>query len=212
MRGNTYKEKAFRIIRREILSNRLIPGYPLNERSLSGRLKVSKTPIREAIQLLQKDGLVDVVPQKGAFVAQISINDIREIMQIREGLEPIAASIAASFHDTKELCKLENEFAILAEASPKDYEALREAGKRLHKFLLYSTRNKRLIDFLGNLNEQIDRVRAFFYVDLSDDYIDQSFEEHVRILRAVKLADAESAQEIMRSHIRKYWERLKEIA
>lgn len=212
MRDNTYKEKAFRIIRREILSNILIPGHPLNERSLSERLKISKTPIREAIQLLQKEGLVDVVQQKGAFVTQISINDIREIMQIREGLEPIAASIAASFHDTKELCKLENEFAILAEASPRDYEALRESGKRLHKFLLYSTRNKRLIDFLGNLNEQIDRVRAFFYVDLSDDYIDQSFEEHMRILRAVKLADAESAQEIMRSHIRKYWERLKEIA
>ena len=80
---NSTKERAYRIIREEILSNRLRPGQSLNERSLSQRLKVSKTPIREAIQLLHKEGLIELVPQKGAFVSQITLNDIREIMQIR---------------------------------------------------------------------------------------------------------------------------------
>lgn len=111
MRANSFKEKAFRVIRKEILSNRLPPGESLNERNLSERLKVSKTPIREAIQLLHKEGLVDFVPQKGAFVAQISLNDIGEIMQIREGLEPLAAGIAASSYPLKELAMIENDFS-----------------------------------------------------------------------------------------------------
>jgi len=211
MNLNSYKEKAFKEIRKEILSNRLTPGQSLNEKSLSKHLKFSKTPIREAIQLLHKEGLVDVIPQKGAFVAQISINDIKEIIQIREGLEPLAANIAASFHDTNELHGLENEFDVHIKASRRDYEAIRETGKLLHKFLIYSTRNKRLINFIDSLNDQMDRIRSYFYVNLSYDYIDQAFEEHVKILKAIKSADGENAQKIMRSHIRNYWEKLKEL-
>ena len=119
MPSNSTKEKAYRNIRAEILSNRLKPGQSLNEGSLSKRLKVSKTPIREAIQLLHKEGLIELVPQKGAFVAQITLNDIREIMQIRLGLEPLAASVAASSHNAEGLIALENEFASFAESTPK---------------------------------------------------------------------------------------------
>ncbi len=211
MQVHSYKEKAFRVIRREILSNRLTPGQSLNERSLSKRLKVSKTPIREAIQLLHQKGLVDIIPQKGAFVTQISINDIREIMQIREALESFAARAAASFRDTNELHDLENEFDTFAKVSPRDYDAILETGKRFHRFIVYSTRNKRLINFLDCLNDQMDRIRSFFYVNLSHDFIDQTVEEHVKILKAIRSADGENAQKIMRSHINKYWEKLKEL-
>jgi len=212
MRPNSSKEKAFRIIREEILSNRLRPGQSLNERSLSQRLKVSKTPIREAIQLLHKEGLIELIPQKGAFVAQITLNDIREIMQIRQGLEPLAAGVAASSHNTEELSALENEFATFAESSPKDYKTTHEAGRRLHRFIIHSTRNQRLIGLLESLNDQMDRIRSLFYFDLSQDYIDQAFEEHKGIIKAVKEGQSVRAEEIMKAHIRNYWERLNELA
>lgn len=211
MCSNSTKDRAFRIIRAEILSNRLRPGQSLNERSLSQRLKVSKTPIREAIQLLHKEGLIDLIPQKGAFVSQITLNDIREIMQIRHGLEPLAASVAASSHNTEELSVLENEFATFPEGSPKDYKTTDEAGRRLHRFIIHSTRNQRLIGLLESLNDQMDRIRSLFYFDLSQDYIDQAFEEHKGIINAIKEGDSVRAEEIMKTHIRNYWERLNEL-
>jgi DNA-binding GntR family transcriptional regulator len=211
MRPNSTKERAYRIIREEILSNRLRPGQSLNERSLSQRLKVSKTPIREAIQLLHKEGLIELVPQKGAFVAQITLNDIREIMQIRLGLEPLAASVAASSHNPEELSALEKEFATFTDDTPKDYKTTHEAGRRLHRFIIHSTRNQRMIDLLESLNDQMDRIRSLFYFDLSQDYINQAFEEHKWIINAVKEADRVRAEEIMKTHLRNYWERLNEV-
>jgi DNA-binding GntR family transcriptional regulator len=211
MRSHSTKDRAFRIIREEILSNRLRPGQSLNERSLSQRLKVSKTPIREAIQLLHKEGLIELVPQKGAFVAQITLNDIREIMQIRLGLEPLAASFAASSHNAEELAALEKEFVSFAENTPKDYKTTHEAGRRLHMYIIRCTRNQRMIGLLESLNDQMDRIRSLFYFDLSQDYVDQIFEEHTLIIKAIKEGDSVQAEEIMKTHIRNYWERLNEV-
>ena len=211
MRLNSFKDKAFKTIRKDIIANRLAPGQSLNERALSQRLKISKTPIREAIQLLHKEGLVDFVPQKGAFVSHISIYDIREIMQIREGLEPIAAGIAASNHDLKALSDLEKEFASIQKDSPMARDAMFEVGKRCHIFLIDSTRNQRLIDFLDNLRDQMDRIRSMFYLNLSMNYIEQKCDEHIRILKAVKEEDSANAELLMRQHIRDYWEKIKDL-
>ena len=211
MNTNSTKERAYRFIREEILSNRLKPGQSLNEARLSKRLKVSKTPSREAIQLLHKEGLIELVPQKGAFVAQITFNDIREIMQIRLGLEPLAASVAASSHNTEELSALENEFASFAESTPKDYKTTHGAGRRLHMFIIRSTRNERMIGLIESLNDQMDRIRSLFYFDLSQEYIDQAFEEHTQIIKAIKRADSVQAEQIMKTHLSNYWERLNEL-
>lgn len=99
----------------------------------------------------------------------------------------------------------------LTAASSKDHEAMLEAGKCFHRVLIHSTRNGRLIDLLDNLNDQMDRIRSFFYFDLSVAYIDQAFQEHIGIIEAIKARDTKSAEEIMRIHIRRYWERLKEL-
>ncbi len=109
----TYKEKAFKTIRRQIISNQLPAGEPLNERELAGRLSISKTPIREAILLLHNEGLVRFFPKKGAFVAPVTLDDVREIIQIREGIEPVAAGIAANNCDEKEISDFQSKFKAL---------------------------------------------------------------------------------------------------
>jgi DNA-binding GntR family transcriptional regulator len=70
---------AYEILKRRIINNSLTPNEPLNERVLSEELKISKTPIREALQQLEKEGLVENVPHKGSFVSRVSVQDIREI-------------------------------------------------------------------------------------------------------------------------------------
>ena len=78
-------------------------------------------------------------------------------------------------------------------------------------FLIHSTRNQRMINLLESLNDQMDRIRSLFYIDLSLDYVDQIFEEHTRIIKAVKEKDSMKAEEIMKTHLRNYWERLNEL-
>jgi len=82
---------AHEILKRRIINNSLTPNEPLNERVLSEELKISKTPIREALQQLEKEGLVENVPHKGSFVSRVSVQDIREIFEVREILECAAA-------------------------------------------------------------------------------------------------------------------------
>src|SRR5437879_11262961 len=77
-----------------ILEGELAPGEPLVERTLADRLSVSRTPVREAIFRLEREGLVEAVDGKGAFVASYAIDDLIEIYQIREGLEPLAARLS----------------------------------------------------------------------------------------------------------------------
>jgi DNA-binding GntR family transcriptional regulator len=210
MRFNSYKEKAFKVLRKDIISCRLAPGQPLNERELSERLKISKTPIREAIQLLYKEGLINFVPRKGAFVTSVTLNDVWEIVQIREGLEALAAGAAASRHDRKGLSDFEKEFQSLALAQPRDYGAMREAGERFHIHLIQMTENQRLIDLHQSVNGQMSRMRNLFHAKVPSYYYDRSLLEHIGILEAVKRGDSGKAEELMRAHIRGYWERLKE--
>ncbi len=208
----TYKEKAFKTIRRQIISNQLPAGEPLNERELAGRLSISKTPIREAILLLHNEGLVRFFPKKGAFVAPVTLDDVREIIQIREGIEPVAAGIAANNCDEKELSDFQNKFKALEKERQKDYQTIRKVGVEFHAFLVSSTKNKRLIDLHYSLDGQMSRARNLFHSNLPLSYYDQTLTELLAIIRAVKKGNGKSAEALMRQHIVDYWKRLKEGA
>jgi len=210
MINESLKDKAFKQIRSDIVSNVLAPGQPLNERVLSEQLEISKTPIREAIQLLYKEGFVQVIPQKGCFVSPITLNDIREIMQIREGLEPIAAGDAALKCDRQKLAMFEKEFNSLAK-KPTDFQISSDLGKRFHNFLIESTRNQRLVELLSNINIHLDRIRAIFSVQYTADYDHQNqiFSEHLAILEAVREKNKINAEKRMREHILNFWEVLR---
>jgi len=211
MKTNSLKEKAYHFIREDIVANRLLPGEPLNEKVLSDRLEISKTPIREAIQLLHKEGLVQIIPQKGALVAPLALNDISEILQIREILETFAAGIAALNHDPERISQFESNFKAFRDASPRDYPAMSEEGTRFHRHLVELTRNQRLISILENLNVHMNRIRAMYCAVLSPDYNDRALEEHLAIIDALKDRDCRRSEKEMKKHIAHYKEVLRTV-
>jgi len=211
MSNKSLKEKALERIRADIVANVLKPGQPLNERDLSEQLKISKTPIREAIQILYKEGFVQVINQKGCFVSPVTLSDINEIMRIREGLEPIAAGDAAMKRDSEMVRVFEEEFESIAQDPNRKILVMSDAGVRLHGFLIESTRNQRLINLLSNLNIHMHRIRTIYCVQTPFVYHDKALAEHQAILKAVKEQNSREAERVMRRHIVCYWEILKEL-
>jgi len=212
MSHKSLKEKAFERIRADIVANVLKPGQPLNERELSEQLKISKTPIREAIQMLYKEGFVQVINQKGCFVSPVTLSDINEIMQIREGLEPIAAGDAAMKRDPEMIRAFEEKFESIAQDPDRKISVMSDAGMRLHGFLIESTRNQRLINLLSNLNIHMQRIRNIYCLQTPYAIYDKTLAEHQSILKAVKEQNPREAEKLMRRHIAAYWEFLKKFA
>jgi DNA-binding GntR family transcriptional regulator len=211
MLSNSLKEKAYQRIRSKIISNILVAEQALNEKVLAKNLKISTTPVREAIQLLHQEGFVKIIPNKGAIVAPVTLSDLREIMQLREALEPFAAGITALYHDTEILADFEKRFVEHADRTPSDYEGMRECGNQLHQFIVDSTRNQRMTQFIYNLTGHMDRIRTIFCPLLPHTYIKSALSEHIAIVEAVKQGHSSKAEGEMRSHIRNYWEVLKQL-
>lgn len=211
MKLNSLREKAYIFMRDAIVSNRLRPGEVLNEKVLSEELKTSKTPVREAIQFLHKEGLVNIIPQRGALVSYVTVEDISEILQIREILEPFAAGVAALNHDPSQIARFERNLREYQDGSSKNYTAMSEEGKRFHKYLIGQTRNQRLINILGNVNLHMDRIRAMFCYLVPPGYNEQALEEHLTIIEALKTRDRGAAEGLMKKHIQHYRDVLRKV-
>ena len=199
------KEKVFRQLLDEIVKNKLTPGQPLKERDLAKELNVSTTPVREALQLLYKEGFVENIPNKGCFVSQLRNNDIHEIMELRYVLEPIAASDAALKHIPEALTAFETKYESLIDAD------FNEAGNYFHRFLVESTKKQKLIDILSNLSSHINRLNIYYLGQSPLDFRDQVLAEHKAILDAVRDRNSKLSEKEMRRHIGNYWKRLKKV-
>lgn len=187
------KKKIYTILKKEIVTLRLSPGEPLLEQNLAQRFKVSRTPVREVLRRLNHEDLVEIVPQKGAFVARIGLSDVREIFQIRQALEGIAAKISASRFTKEELDEFESAL------DTDDLEKAEEVGKKLHHSILEKTGNRRISNLIEMLRTQIERM--YFFAKSLPGREKRSLEEHRGILQALRRGDGESAEKAMRKHI-----------
>ncbi len=157
------KEKAYTEIRRRILSGELNADAPLSEYQLADELELSRTPVREAVKRLEREGLLQSIPNRGTFVAELTVRDISEIYQVREQLEGFAARVAAETTSEESIKKLEEEITILNTlAKAGNLAEVVDSDIRLHKQIIASTQNSRLIEMLGTLDDQMHRVRALF--------------------------------------------------
>ena len=178
--------------------------------SLSRELKTSKTPVREAIQQLEKEGFVENVPGKGSFVSRISFQDIRELFEIRELLECEVIKRAAlkSAPDKVESIKKKFEMESNEDKNAKDHF---KAGDRIHTFIFESFGNKRLLEYYKRLQEHIIRMRLNFFSELHQERSEQSFREHLEIMDALIAQDPLRAEKAMRDHLRNSVEYLKKV-
>ena len=194
------RDVVFNALRRAILRGELKPGERLMEIQLANKLGVSRTPIREAIRKLELDGLVLMVPRKGAEVAEITEKNLRDVLEVRCALEELAVQLACDRIDPERMQQLLDAAAHFRDIlGTADITELGEADEAFHDVIFQATDNRRLIQLLNNLREQMYRYRIE-YLKKKECY-PQLLEEHAAIIQAIREHDKAKATEITVQHI-----------
>ena len=194
------RDVVFNTLRQAILRGEMEPGERLMEIQLADKLGVSRTPIREAIRKLELEGLVIMIPRKGAEVAHITEKDMRDVLEVRAALEELAATLACRnvTPERIEELKMANkrfEAAIIS----KDVVAIVDADVNFHDIIYAMTDNQRLIQIINNLREQMYRYRLEYIKD--EDKRQILIVEHEHILAAIKARNIAEAKNAAREHI-----------
>lgn len=194
------RDVVFNTLRQAILKGELKPGERLMEIALAERLGVSRTPIREAMRKLELEGLVVMIPRRGAQVANITEKDLNDVLEVRIALENVAIEKACKRMSEEEMGRLwlaAKEFKHTI--SEGNLVKLAEADVAFHEIIYRASDNKRLIQVLNNLREQIYRYRVEYLKDAQTR--DVLVQEHEELTQAIKDRDVARAQEISFRHI-----------
>ncbi|MDI3481562.1 MAG: hypothetical protein PWQ97_1217 [Tepidanaerobacteraceae bacterium] len=196
------RDVVFEAIREAIITGELKPGERLMEVQLAEEMGVSRTPVREAIRKLELEGLVVMIPRKGAYVAGLSLKEAADVFEIRESLEGLAAALAAERITDEELETMEKILSSVQKAvEGGDVETIIKKDAEFHQILFAATRNHRLAQIINNLKEQIDRFRVQSFTNPAR--IKSILQEHRSIVNAIKARDANMAEKLTREHIEK---------
>lgn len=198
--ADSLKERAYNVIKGAILSLELQPREFISIGNLASQLAVSRTPVREALLLLEREGLVSLVPHKGAYISEINPRDVQESFEIRIVLERYAAKIATPRLSDSDLEALER---ILEESecaiNREQYMEASKIGRQLHDILVEKVNNNQLIKYLSELDTHYTRFRHFSA--LVPGRLQKSHQQHLNILAALKDKDADRAEQMIANHI-----------
>ena len=167
------RDVVFHTLREAILKGELKPGERLMELQLAAKLGVSRTPIREAIRMLEQEGLAVTIPRKGAEVAKMTEKDMEDVLQIRDALDELAATIAC--------------------------EQISEEDVQFHDIIYKATGNPKLVILLNNLREQMYRYRVEYLKDEKN--YPMLVKEHCEIVEGLSNKDKEKLTAAMHKHV-----------
>jgi len=205
------KKLAYEFIRDRIIRNDYRPLDSITEQSICQELEISKTPVREALKELEKDGFVKVLPGKGCLVSGITLDYIREIFEIREIIECAAVRSAAKQGDKQFFQALLEGHVSFELAQKNNIKDSLVSGYEIHTVIVESLGNSRLLEFYNNIQSHIIRIRLFFLHQFDMKRLEEMSSEHKAILKAIISADADGAEEAMRKHLRNSQERIKSL-
>lgn len=194
------RDVVFHTLRQAILRGELKPGERLMEIQLANKLGVSRTPIREAIRKLELEGLVLMIPRKGAEVAEITEKSLCDVLEVREALEILAVELACEKITKGQIADLKDSAKAFEKTlKNKDVTMIAEADVAFHDVIYEATDNKRLIQLLNNLREQMYRYRVEYLK--KEEIYPQVIAEHEELIRKIEQGDKKAASEIIREHI-----------
>lgn len=194
------RDVVFNTLRQEILTGNLKPGEHLREIALANKIGVSRTPVREAIRMLELEGLVKMIPRRGALVADISQKELRDVLEVRNALEQLAIELACERITKEQIDELKVNVAEFKRVTrTKDVTKLAQIDVEFHDIIFNATDNRRLIQMLNNLREQMYRFR-FEYLKDSDVY-EGLIEEHIQVIKNLEERDVENARKNISYHI-----------
>lgn len=194
------REVVFKTLRQAIIQGEFQPGERLLEVTIANKLGVSRTPVREAIRMLELEGLVVMIPRKGAEVANITVKDLRDALEVRMAIEALSVRLACERIDEEGREELKSACMKFKEAiNSKLVPAIVEGDEEFHNAIYKATKNPKLINTAQNLREQVYRYRVEYVKDFS--YHDNLVREHDLITMAILKGDAKSAETVMNEHI-----------
>ena len=205
------RDRAYALLRDLVISGEFSADEPLSERSLSTRLAFGRTPVREALMALARDGLLTVHPMRGTFVRQMSFDDLREIHEMRLALEGMAAYLAATRGPTEALRNCAAELKRIQALTAIDVEEAQQIGWAFHDELFRATANARLAQAYDNLRAQ-SGLALQKMPQYSPDRTRQAVNEHLGIYAAIETRNSDAAQQRMWRHLSSAFEaRLKAL-
>lgn len=194
------RDVVFNTLRQAILTGELKPGERLMEIHLANRLGVSRTPIREAIRKLELEGLVTMIPRRGAEVAQITEKSMNDVLEVRRAVDALCVELACDRITEEELRALKAACDAFEQAvKTKDVKKIAKADVELHDIIVQATGNKRLVQLVNNLSEQMYRYRFEYIKDFTQH--EKLVEEHRIIYESIVKKDKETACEAAKMHI-----------
>lgn len=196
----TLSHAATARLRDMIVEGRIAAGARLNERVLTEELQVSRTPLREALEFLAGEGLVELQPQRGAVVATLAVADIEAAFEVMADLEGLAGELAAARIDAQELAEIRAlHFDMLASHARRDLPGYFRANMRIHGKINTAAKNPVLSETYLRLNQRIYSTR--YRSNLSNERWDQAIAEHAEILRLLESRDGSGLRALLTRHL-----------
>ena len=194
------REIVYEELKRRILIGEIAPGTRMMEVELADDMGVSRTPVREAIRKLEKEGLVTIEPRRGAYASDVSIKDMTDVLEVRQYLEGMATGMAAlkiTEEEKRELLKATEAYSKAVES--EDTDEIIRCDELFHKLIVDCSGNKTLIQMISQVQELALRFRYIYYDDFSR-YRNQPL-EHKEIVEAIMSGDSEKARHAADAHI-----------
>jgi DNA-binding GntR family transcriptional regulator len=195
------RDQTYDIIKNMIILREIEPGKKINEEHIAKEIQVSRTPIREALCRLENEGIVTIIPRRGAFVSDLTETNVREILLIREVLEGLVVRLAVENMDAKTLQKLSKAIEKVSSIPEEDRDLINYTRSEIdfHSILLNASNNQMLKNMMDMVNAhlQIIRLRTVVIPERAK----KTVKEHQQILKAIEKRDADSAEELMRKHV-----------
>ena len=204
-------EKAYRLLKEKVVTLELPPSAVIDESALMQELDLGRTPIREALQRLDSEGLVNIVPRRGTFVNDISITDLQKIFELRIALEGFAARLAAQRVTEDQIEEMESVLRNLESASDGDpnHRDLMDIDGSFHRLLYAAADNEFLSETLDRLYDL--SLRLWHLVLNRLEGVRYSIEQHHRVIDALRDGDGAEAEVLMQQHIAEFQQKIKAV-
>jgi DNA-binding GntR family transcriptional regulator len=193
-------EQAASRLRRLLIEGKITPGSKLNERELSTALSVSRTPLREAIKMLASEGLVELLPNRGAIAVQLTEQDVHHTFEVMAGLEAMSGELAATRITDDELNEIKAlHFEMLACFTRRELPGYYRLNAHIHEAINAAAKNPVLTQSYARLNARLQAVR--FRSNQEEAKWKRAVAEHDQMVEALAARDAQGLSDVLRQHL-----------
>jgi len=194
-------EQVAQRLRQMLVENRISPGAKLNERELAEVLQVSRTPLREAIKMLAAEGLVELLPNRGAIAVSLTEADVVNTFEVMAGLEGLSGELAAQRITDEELAEIKAmQFEMMAAYTRRDLSNYYRINAQIHSAINAAAKNPVLTVTYNQVNARLQALR--FRSNQDGEKWKRAMKEHEKMIDALQARDAEAMRELLVAHLR----------